>query len=367
MLDKAPNFSHSEYREDPYDVVDFFCENKFSDELEEEFRLLTGVDPRRFFTEDTFEILQHKEAGERIVLLANAALYVSTSPDDIGLYLDYFPEDTESLKALVDQYSDRLPDGITLVLVSLLANRFPEQNRNPQMSEIYERRKLAPNFLLTGYEYGVGSDQLTSQFGSAAEGYVEASQEARDLWFDGNELFSKRAPFDNPEFEALEEREKSRMLRMCLGARQLTLVFEEALNSAFTAESVQEQNDRYQKSRSVSLGYGIDYNPAHSIIFGSIQENSSYDLPVSFFEQEMNSTAEIGGSVEEYADHKLTLAVIEAFTKRNPDPENVSLLVDFWNKNRNPIFGNAIAEALSIRTGSNWHVYRRSAIHGSVI
>lgn len=252
------------------------------------------------------------------------------------------------MEAMVSEFSDRSPDGITFVFTSILSDRFPDRNRNSQMSEIYERRELAPDYLLNGYEHNMGSARIEEEFGEAGRGYVEASREASELEFAGDRPFERRTPFDTSEFEALEESEKSRMLRLCLGAQQLGMVFNEALNSAFTRDLVERQRARSRERANSPYG-AMMFDPAHSMLYGTPQPNSVYEMPQSRFEREMNSAADTGGFIEEYAEHKLTLATVEAFAKREPDPENVSLLVDFWNKNRNPIFGNAIAEALSVQ------------------
>lgn len=334
---------------DPFEALEFFEDNKFDSEIMERFEEMTKGDPRNFFSDEVLNQLYNVDQGTRTILLARASMHVTTRPSDVDVYLGHFPGDAEVLKTMVSTYSSgRSPDGITFVFTSLLSDRFPESNRNAQMSEIYERRELAPDYLLKGYECNMGSARIEAEFGEAGRGYVEASQEASELEFAGARPFERRTPFDTPEFESLNESEKSRMLRLCLGTQQLGMVFNEALNSAFTREFFERQRAR-NRQRAHSPYAAMTYDPAHSMLYGTEQPNSVYEMPQSRFEQEMSSTAEIGGFVEEYAEHKLTLATIEAFSKREPDPENVSLLVDFWNKNRNPIFGNAVAEALSIQ------------------
>ena len=324
-----------------YESIDYFVENKFDEDHDNLFEEITEGDARNLFSDETLRDLHKIDAGKRLVLLAKASLHITTRPSDIEKYLDHFPEDAEVLDKVVDLFNRNLPDGITMCFTGLLVNRFPKKNLNKQLIEICDRRELAPDFLLDGYEHNMGNNRIQKEFGKAADGYVDASREAAELSIAGNRPFENRNPFDTPEFETLEEHEKSRMLRTCLGAKQLRLVLDEALNSTFTKELVDSDN---KKSGSINT-----YDPAHSIIYGTIHSNSSYERSSSFFEHMMSSTAEIGGYVEEYADEKLTLAVIEAFSKREPDSENVSLLVEFWNKNRNPIFGNAVAEALTVQ------------------
>lgn len=295
---KRLNFAEKEETADPYAVVDYFEQHKFSKDLDNTFTQLTGDDPRKFFSEEVLSELRKKSVSERSVLLARVCMHVTTRPSDIGRYLDYFPEDTEALGVMVSEFCQDSPDGITFVFVSMLANRFPEVNQNVQMSEIYDRRELAPDFLLVGYEHNMGSARIANEFGEAGRGYVEASKEANELEFAGDRPFERRTPFNTREFEALEEPEKSKMLRTCLGAQQLGMVFGEALNSAFTKDSVQRTNERIRQSKVERGGYGIDYDPGHSMIYGTVQGNSAYELPASFFEREMNSTAETGGYVE---------------------------------------------------------------------
>jgi len=360
MSEKIPSISKSEVdvevvsatgqeiTEGLYETVDFFESHKYDDSLQEKFVELTGVDPRNFFTDETLSKLTSLDQGERLVLLAKSAMFITTNSDDVNRYLDYFPKDVEVLEEVAFRYADRPSDSATFVLLSTVADRFTASHSNKQLLEIEKRRQLAPDFLLDGYEYNMGTSRIEEDFGDASVGYIDASREANELSFAGSKPFNNSSPFSSPEFEALDEADKSHMLRICLGSQQLTLVFEEAFNSAFTEDSVSRMNQRMQNNAESEFKTN-PYNVAHSMLYGTLQGNSSYEIPQARFEREMNSTAETGGYVEEYAEHKLTLATIEAFTKREPNPENVSLLVDFWNKNRNPIFGNIIAEALTVQ------------------
>ena len=87
---------------------------------------------------------------------------------------------------------------------------------------------------------------------------------------------------------------------------------------------------------------------AHSMIFKTYQATSVYDTRQDMFEYEMNNTAASGGDIEEYADHRIVLALLDKFKEAKADKEkNIELLADFSNKSRNPIFGNAIVEAFN--------------------
>ncbi len=87
---------------------------------------------------------------------------------------------------------------------------------------------------------------------------------------------------------------------------------------------------------------------AHSMIFKTYQATSVYDTRQDMFEYEMNNTAALGGDIEEYADHRIVLALLDKFKEAKASKEkNIELLADFWNKSRNLIFGNAIVEAFN--------------------
>lgn len=144
------------------------------------------------------------------------------------------------------------------------------------------------------------------------------------------------------EFENLDEKKKEEFLRSCISDLHNALVATEAYNSLFTNKSV---NQDEQRSKNIQYG---DYNPAHSMIFKTFQPSISYEKSKDYYEQEMNSTAMIGGFVEEYPFHRMLIKTFEQFSDHVSEvDENTDMLVEFWEKNRNPIFANYVAEALT--------------------
>jgi GNAT superfamily N-acetyltransferase len=192
------------------------------------------------------------------------------------------------------------------------------------------------------------------EFGEAARLYEEVAQEAHRLAIVGDIPLDTSKVFTAPEYQKLPEQEKARFLRTCLADMQFALVFDETFNTAFTARSVADMNNRARTRPSDSnlrfralLEKIPRHNPAHSMLFSTWQSGNVYDLQQDYFERHMGSTASTGGAVEEYAHHKLLLEVLRAFQKVHADAQiNTDLLAEFWAKNKNPIFADAVARAL---------------------
>jgi ribosomal protein S18 acetylase RimI-like enzyme len=127
------------------------------------------------------------------------------------------------------------------------------------------------------------------------------------------------------------------------------MVEDETYNSQFTAESV-----RFLKNVK-------GHNVAHSMLYGTRQPSSTYDQAQEHYDWEMNNTSAVGGDIEEYPFHRMLLRAIhkvESVVRSMDEDQRDDLyadlkymtetLVDLWDKNRNPIFANAIAESLTI-------------------
>ena len=346
-----------------WETVDEFEREKHSEELKSEWMENFDKNPSSFFDNETLEKLSQQTIGRRISLLARASLYVTVTPDMAKKYFEKFPADLESVAKLYTTYREGQPeDGLEFQLFSIVApevekisTNFPYDSRkylpekndfveSSQYLEIAARRNIAPQILLENGNFYVRTS--FDKFGKkATDNFFGVLKEANDLSVHGDH-FLKTDKMFGVDFEKLSESEKAEFLRMALVNIHHNMVAEEAYNSCFSKERVEDDKQRtLEQIKQHRMG---PYNIAHSMIFKTYQATSVYESRQENFEYTMNHTADCGGFVEEYADHRIVLAILNKFKTVSADKgKNIDLLVDFWDKNRNPIFGNAVAEALN--------------------
>lgn len=333
------------------DVRDFWNKSGFAE------------NPLSFFTKENFEKLKSLPSGRRLAVLAKASEHAVVSPDSAAEYFRAFPKDLEVISNLFCEIRDGRPQtagefnlfSITALEIERVSDTFPygttrydykkeEYLPHNQFLEIAERRKaLPPSLLEGGKHYGPQDFERLSK--EASDSFFSTMKEAGELDINGDYQLDASNLF-REGFSDLPEDIKAEILRMALIDIHNILAFDEAMNSAFTKEGV--ENDRERTIKGLAHRGMAFHNKAHSIIFKTFQASSIYDLTGEYFEKEMNSTAEIGGAVEEYADHRIVLEILSRISELHRGHSGLcSTLVDFWNKNRNPIFGNRLAEALN--------------------
>lgn len=319
--------------------------------------------PLSFFTGENFQKIKEVPSGRRLAILAKAAEHMSVSPILAAEYFKIFPEDLKVIKTIfcdirhgrpqtagefnlfsivapeIERVSDNFPYGSTRYDYKK-EDFFPHN----QFLEIAERRAALPESLLEGGKY-YGPQDFDRLSKKASDSFFSAMSEAVNLNIDGSHKMDASNLFKEG-FADLSEENRSEILRMALVDVHNISAFDEAMNSAFTKEMV--ENDRERVIKSLASEGRAFHNIAHSIIFKTFQASSIYDLSEDYFEYEMNSTAEIGGAAEEYADHRIILEILARISELKQGHRELCLtLVDFWNKNRNPIFGNRLVEALN--------------------
>lgn len=203
-----------------------------------------------------------------------------------------------------------------------------------------DRFNKAKKLLVSGYEESE-INNIEKDFGDSSKGFSETfdlacqidSMQVNDTRLSTKKMWGE-------EFEKLSDEKKSELLGRALATSHSALIFGEVWNSAFTPERVKRDNKHIHSS-----GF---HNVAHSMIYGTYQSNSVYESEKKSFDREMNNTIERGGNLEEYPFQKIIIAILEKSEEiKNKDEKLVNLITEFWNKNRNPIFGAYIAEALS--------------------
>lgn len=308
-----------------------------------EWQDLYQQDPAKFFDQENLEKIKKLPDVQRISFLTRAAHDLRVTPQMVHQYYKTFPEDLLAVYHMFLENSfPRTTDQFVLYSISAL-----EMKKNKKIplrvlnhyhfegwEEMAERRQYAANLLLKNFEYkGIVPFK---KFGSVADVFWDKLDEAEKLQINGEYTIDPSEIF-TPEFEKLSENDKAEFLRLAVAELQYRLLFHEVYNSFFTAESVSRMNKLTK-----------DYCPAHSMIYKSYQPILLTRYRQEMFDYEMGSTADIGGDVEEYSYHRLLLSILDRFrnVKATPD-KNTDVLVDFWHKNRNPIFANSVAEALS--------------------
>lgn len=332
-------------------AADRFDEVKESGEFKNMWLKNYKQDPTSFFSKKNFDQLKLMDGSERLYLLSRVSSSIMVTAEMAKEYYKEFPDDLASVNYI---FRDRkwVPNDqadYNLFTISALEadkDDLHEEEIVPgykilrgnieQYYNIARRRREAPKFLLSNFKE-VGLKEDFAEFGEAAKALLEVEKNALSYEYTSENFINAKEIFSQ-EFERLSEEDKALFLRKCLAHSQYHLLFNEVYNSCFTPESVKY----FSESKK---GH---YDVAHSMIYKTYQPQKVYDYDSGAFDYEMNSSSERGGDVEEYADQKIILAVLGRLKDVKADQdENTKLVVEFWNKNRNPIFANAVAGVLS--------------------
>ena len=343
-----------EKKEEIYNQADKYCENKFSDEIINEYVENYGEDSLSFFDKKNIENLKKMSISKRIAFLSRVSGYLNISPQMMKEYYSYFPEDFEAVKIIYENNFGSAEDGLDINLFSVSAIELYDNDptireRHSQFDQYLEmsrRREIAPDKILSGMELSHNAyKNIFGKFGKAADGFGKVLDEASSLSFDGDHIINADQMFTS-EYEEMTEEKKAEFLRHCIDTLHYHLLFDEAFNSCFDKDMVEKDKQRMMEN--IKQYGSSSHNVAHSMIFKTYQPNSVYSESQEKLDYTMNSTAMCGGAVEEYANHRIILAVLNKLKDIKSDKEkNVDKVVDLWNKNRNPIFGNAVSDVLS--------------------
>lgn len=310
--------------------------------------------PTSFFENENANYLGSLTPGDRVALLARASLHITVTPGSVQKHFERFPDDKLAIAAVISKEDGIAHDGVTHMLFCLVWPLVQDLVHGEQLrgfrrndgkyDKIAARRELAPRFLLSNSKEDGG--HLQREFGEAASGYIAAATRAYELAIAGNERLDVSLVFSGDAYRSLPADRKAAFLRECLGDMQYAFVFEETFNTEFTKERTDEWNAR-KKMDWIRSGSGVSHDSGHSMLFGTWQPSAAFDLDDHYFERKMNSTAARGGYIEEYAHERLLIAILNEFQNVRADADkNTDLLVEFWVKNKNPIFANAVVAAL---------------------
>ncbi|MDE2188655.1 MAG: hypothetical protein KGJ35_02930, partial [Patescibacteria group bacterium] len=348
--DQPDSVDESKDKIDSWDSYDDACASKA---VRNEWYDKYSKDPNYFFSPQNLDLIKGETVGKRVLWFSLSAGNIQISPDDTDLYFDMFPEDLDLIRSMVS-HNGSPNNSREFNLWSMSAHRlFQDEvkdgrsmrfSKNKQWIDINDRRREAPKHLLSN---GVGTNVHTEieSFGAAASNFTKSFDKANGSPFGLDDFIKTDEIFSSAEYEVLTPEKKSELLGLCLAEIQRALVFGEANNSAFTKERVEEANARGRQGAAQGRIY---HNVAHSMLYKTFQPSAIYNEAQSRFEYEMRSTAAVGGSVEEYPFHRILLEILKEYKKIGDkcSEKDADILVEFWDKNRNPIFANSVTDAL---------------------
>lgn len=350
-----PDYREVVEMEEIFDEMDKFINNKDSKEYRKEWIDNFRNNPAEFSNEENIEKLKEMPMHKRISMLAHTSRFLTYTPNLAKKYFEEFSKDFKVIEQWF-KYCDGMPESVMdsnlFALNGIkLKESCPKTSRGifsdmlDNYAEIAERRNYAPNNLLKNFEYNYGDS--FKEFGKAAEGFLKSLDEADKLLSitgDFNYIINPEHIF-TPEYEQMDEGKKANFLRKAIAELQFNLVNEEVYNTKFTKERT--DRSRQMTIEGIKEGERPRYDESHSMLFKTYQPVSIYQKKQDYFDKRMDGCVDIGGNVEEYPYHRLLLAVLDRIKDIEVDKDsNTDVLVDFWNKNRNPIFGNLVVEAL---------------------
>lgn len=305
-----------------------------------------AVDPRAFFVKEVLEGLDEVSQAERLAMLGAACDSLHVTLEDIKKYYGRFPEDFRVVESDCRNQEGRPVDRRAWAIWTASQPLMPdcraewtenEYFRYPigdyeQLEAIALRRQYAPGALMSGLSDMEAED--FSRYGQAAEGFLAVLEESRIPSAFTTKFLNPKKAFTR-EFQRLSQEEKSRFLRQAITRLHDDIIWEEVYNSGFLPITEGKEGE----FGSTSL---------HSSLFKTKHANSFYRNE-GIFLYSMDNSADRGGALEEAAKQRFLLALIGEIAGQGGEEKeaNIDHLLDFWDKNRNPLFAGALARAFS--------------------
>lgn len=329
----------------------------YSEYLEELYDHHFSGSPKQFFSKPHLEHLRQQEKerddqGQSLMPPSARLLYLSVSaksmeigPQEIDAYFSYFPEDEKRVMAILcntDFKNIAVPrDGesraVTLLrtavkhgplykipevnLLALTLGRIYEKHGASILEDLSEPllayifwRNQAP-----AIAFETTAMQLPEHFAGPLSKFDEEVARASSVSVLGlDKPVATHELFTSQEWKHLRPKERSKALRACLmRLHDQMLVHEVRIDAPYVG---QRQLSLFRKEQ-FSFGYGL-----------------SEDMLVSLMGRGMR---------REYPLFAITLAVLEEFENTgHSSAENTETLVEFWLKNRLPIFTDAVTKAI---------------------
>jgi len=317
-----------------------FLERNYLTEQDRILKIVDGYKKNPLIFFDDLDKFEDEKSETRLFLLSQMSRHLEITPEKTKAYFKKYPEDLHIIATLFTIQShgpEQMQEYyLYTIAMPLLEEQYHFDLTHNQYLDIAERKNLAPQCLLKENSYPKFYDYFRQEYGEMADSIIKTLQDAINSQYDPKKMDISN--IFSAEFENAPEEEKSKLLREMIGQIQLYFVFEETYNSAFTKKNVEETKNITTRST---------YNLKHSILYKTKQNEESFFERQDYYTNLMNKRLSYQGD-EEYALHKLLIEILKKISTISVDKEkNVATIVEFWDKNRNPIFTNIIAESLS--------------------
>lgn len=318
--------------------------------LNERLRAVSNRAPE-FLSDNAMTNLEQMSPGERLALLALAVRSLEIGPSQVvERYFMTFPSDLQIVSTAFHQargkhaeYQDEI-DLFSVCMPALIECGLVEPESHPlkkaiqQHMEVAKRRSCAVERLMNI------SDDTLVRHGAVGQHFQEQLTLACRVARYRNDITEPDLAFGG-EFASLTPDRKSAVLRDAVGAIHNAIVRQNCHHSIVTSEVVEAHNRR------VRDGKGPPFRSAHSTVYDIEHALPIFEGDWRFLMQPMFEPESPNKPVDRYPLQRIMLHTLAQFKGLDPSPEerrkNCECLVEFWHKNRDPLYGADVAAGLS--------------------
>lgn len=303
------------------------------------------------FSNKSIEVLKNYSTEVRLVILSKAINnFLSNPPCESNKYFSTFPLDREIVKKISDVLSrpNHFPEKSGDISIATLGMWDKYSVTSPKKTSLSDDR---------GYDYWLKADKLNRaqdlillngdmnddfllDYGEIGQKIIDKIEIAEDILNMRGESISVDDLFGD-EFDKLPNKDKKNLLIKLLSYLHNIQIFDEVWNSDTSEDSVKKESDELSKLGSKHFG-------SHSMIYKSHHHNSIYEQKdKKYFEYIINQPFS-DGPLLDYGFIKLIEETINKIGEQKEDvKELIDFIIEFWDKNRNPIFGEYVSDILS--------------------
>lgn len=318
-------------------------EKKFTEELQK--------DGDRLFHADFLEQLKALHPQQRLHLIAKSAGHVYVGADDFRPYFQAFPEDAYLVDFMATISGFTLDDNGYLNYIlgckaleaaaKSIPGRWEELTRQARDDNRSRRDYQLPNYLRVSHRSKLAREALIGDyktpFGDILAKYGEEVRDdvlaylsrAQDIELGNkNDILEPQSElFEDPAIASLPPEKRQQLIQEIIANCHLTIVFNEVHNSSFGEF---DADNEINGTREYSM-----YQPEHSVLLRTYHPSRTYEW-----------AQEHGIISDTYTDEKIINQAIYNLAEGG-DQETIKFLLNFWGKNRDPLYGPAIADIIS--------------------
>lgn len=320
-------------------------------DLKTKFEKEIGESARDMFAPENLESLQEMDSGKRIAFLSHSFKDLSVGPDEIDAYLAEFPDDLQVVEQMYQDVDGKTNSLELHMLFSAFYPYFSKDQASQSSSledkmyeNIAERRLLAHEFLLQGEDASFFRDKLSENKG-ISRSLLAGMHDALRFRKGGTEGTFDPTEYFDENFQNISPDEQREALVNMIGVLQAHMVRDEVYRGVESRESVEAKRDFLSRALAGDMSVPGSFDPNHSILFESAQPISIYArdlegfLPVLSYGQ--------GDNADQYALHRYALEVLQRLSESDVDDSDIDFVIEFWGKNRNPIFGSRVGQIVN--------------------